>query len=514
MIDRLTGPLDDVARVLMQEAAVGIAILDRRGVIVRVNACLQLMVGDVSPGRLVATLFCASQECAVWGEIEPVLQGARPPGKFTARLATGSASAITAEVTAVVLREEDGRISGLALTLVDISAQVRLEAQRMQGQRLQAVGELAAGVAHDFNNLLTAIIGAADDVLARGMVDPDSIEDVRQIRSSADRGADLVRQVLDFGRPQAVQPRALGIDDAVRGLAALLRRLLGPDVVLELGLGAPGVAVRIDPSQLDQVLVNLTVNARNSMKAGGRLSVRTSLVVLEQGEAAIPPGPYAQLEVQDTGSGIPAAVLSRIFDRFFTTRPDQGGTGLGLSTVQGIIQRAGGVVTAESQEGHGTRFRIYFPPCEPLCPPALQRPAFVAEARKVGAVLLVDDDAALRHLASRALRTQGWTVLAADSGEAALALLQGAAAVGFLVSDASMPGMDGLALVCAARAVRPGLPAILMSGYSEGVVRGVREAEQVIFLAKPCTMQALVAAVEALASGAAEANRNETGPDR
>jgi two-component system cell cycle sensor histidine kinase/response regulator CckA len=529
LIDRLAGPLDDMLQALVQEAGTGLAILDHQGAILRVNPCLQQMVGegcDLSPGRRAMVIFCARQAGEVWGEIEPVLLGVRPPRKFIARLAGDGASQATAEVATVVLREADGPISGVVLTLVDISAQTRLEAQMMQSQKLQAVGEFAAGVAHDFNNLLTAVIGAADEVLARGPADPDTIDDLHQIRSSADRGADLVRQLLAFGRQQALQPRSVAVNDAVQSLTGLLRRLLGGRVSLELSLDSPGSMVRMDPTQLDQVLVNLAVNARDAMKAGGRLTLRTGQIALEQaliqGAETIPPGRYAVVAVEDTGIGIPADLLPRIFDPFFTTRRDQGGSGLGLFTVQGIIRRSGGFLTMESVEGQGTRFCIHLPRHEAgevLRPPDPDAPAALTAAGPCGrTVLLVDDDDGVRYLADRTLRKRGWTVLGADSGEAALALLHEdaarTAALSIIVTDAAMPGLDGLALVRAVRALRPGLPAILTSGYAEATIRGDRGAEGVQFLSKPYTQQAMMAAVEAWALPAGGSIRNETGPMR
>jgi two-component system, cell cycle sensor histidine kinase and response regulator CckA len=520
LVDRLAGPPDDMLQALVQEAGVGMAILDHQGAILRVNLCLQRMAGegcDLSPGRRATAIFCEQHADEVWAEIEPVLLDMRPPRKFVATL---GASQPTVEASSVVLREADGQISGVILTLVDISAQTQLEAQVRQSQKLQAVGELAAGVAHDFNNLLTAVIGAADEVLARGPADPDTIDDLHQIRSSADRGAALVRQLLTFGRQQALQPRVVAINDAVRSLAGLLRRLLGSTVALELNLHSPGLMVRMDPTQLDQVLVNLAVNARDAMKEGGRLTLNSGSITLDeahvQGGETIPPGGYVVVEVQDTGTGIPVELLPRIFDPFFTTRRDQGGSGLGLFTVQGIIRRSGGFLIVASEEGQGTRFRIYLPRYEAgesLCPPDV--PAAPIAADPGGrTVLLVDDEDGVRHMADRALRKRGWTVIAADSGEAALALLhEDAARVGSLsiiLSDAMMPGMDGLALVRAVRALRPGLPAILTSGYAETAIPGDRGTEGAYFLSKPYTLHAMMAMVEDCALQVDRPIRNET----
>ena len=210
----------------------------------------------------------------------------------------------------------------------DITAQRRLEAQLTQSQKLQAVGQLAGGIAHDFNNLLTAVMGAADDALARKLPDQETVEDLEQIRGSAERGAALVRQLLAFGRQQTLQPRPVSINASVESVSGLLRRLLGSTIRLELQLEQPGRTVRVDPTQLDQVLVNLAVNARDAMAEGGQLTLRTGSITLYRplvrGEETIPPGRYVMVEVQDTGVGIPPDVLPRIFDPFFTTRARAG----------------------------------------------------------------------------------------------------------------------------------------------------------------------------------------------
>ncbi|WP_158746007.1 PAS domain-containing hybrid sensor histidine kinase/response regulator [Acidisphaera sp. L21] len=526
LIDRLSGPLDDILQVLVQESSVGIAIVDRAGKLIRVNESLRRMVDrecDLSPGQPVQDMFCEQRRDEVWDELAPSLQGRRPPRSFISMLRGKSgASEQTVEVSTVALREADETVSGAVLQLTDISAQKRLEAQLAQSQKLQAVGQLAGGIAHDFNNLLTAIIGAADEALARGLPEQDTVEDLEQIRTSAGRGAALVRQLLAFGRQQTLQPRAVSINDAVENLTGLLRRLLGSTIRLELELEHPGRTVRVDPTQLDQVLVNLAVNARDAMTEGGQLTLRTGHITLYRalirGEETIPPGRYVMVEVQDTGVGIPPEVLPRIFDPFFTTRRERGGSGLGLSTVHGIIRQSDGFLAVDSLLGKGTRIRIYLPrhdgdamaiPRLPVGDAAAAPVSMVAEVPAIvepvvhsapggRTVLLVDDEDGVRRLAARALTKEGWTVLSAESGEAALALLaeqeEGARPV-VILSDVVMPGMDGPSLVRAVREQFPGLPAILASGYAEEAVRGDLAAEDIAFLPKPYTLKVMLAAV-------------------
>ena len=523
LIERLAGPLDDMLQVLVQESSVGIAIVDGGGKLIRVNDALQRMVDrecDLSSGEPVQGLFCQQRQEEVWDELAPALQGRRPARSFITMLrGKGGVSEQTVEVSVVALREADETVSGAVLQLTDISAQKRLEAQLAQSQKLQAVGQLAGGIAHDFNNLLTAIIGAADEALARGKTEADTIEDLEQISTRAGRGAARVRQLLAFGRQQTLQPRAVSINDAVENLTGLLRRLLGSTIKLELELEHPGRTVRVDPTQLDQVLVNLAVNARDAMSEGGQLTLRTGHITLYRalirGEETIPPGRYVMVEVQDTGTGIPPEVLPRIFDPFFTTRRERGGSGLGLSTVHGIIRQSDGFLAVDSLMGKGTRIRIYLPrhdgdamaiPRLPVVESGAAAPVQPEAAPKAvpvtspggRMVLLVDDEDGVRRLAARALTKEGWTVLSAESGEAALALLSeqvAGATLSAILSDVVMPGIDGPSLVRAVRALQPGLPAILASGYAEEAVRGDLAAEDIAFLPKPYTLKAMLAAV-------------------
>ena len=505
-------------QVLVEEAAVGIAIIDRHGRIVRVNEALRQMVDhacDVSAGSPARGIFCEERQHEVWQELGPALAGHRPPRAFVSMLrGKGGLAEHTVEISAVALREADESVSGAILQLNDITAQRRLEAQLTQSQKLQAVGQLAGGIAHDFNNLLTAVMGAAEDALTRKPDDAETVEDLQQIIGNAERGAALVRQLLAFGRQQTLQPRPVSINQAAVSISGLLRRLLGSTIRLELQLEQPGRAVRVDPTQLDQVLVNLAVNARDAMPEGGELTLRTGHITLYRalvrGEETIPPGRYVMVEVQDTGVGIPPEVLPRIFDPFFTTRRERGGSGLGLSTVHGIVRQSDGFLAVDSLVGKGTRVRIYLPRYDgdevtiPAISPEPAIPSLVEPRMEKGGaggrrpvVLLVDDEDGVRRLAARALTNAGWEVLSAESGEAALALLSERASAGIdaVVSDVVMPGMDGPALVRAVRERFAGVPAILASGYSQEAVRGDLAAEGITFIPKPYTLKALAAAV-------------------
>ncbi len=473
-------------RALLNDPAGCIALLDVQGRILRVGGGWSVLP---APGSGVGARLADPAP----GQLARALREGRD---LSLRTRVDGAPAVLSLTSLRV-----GRVAGV-LRLGNLAREHELEEALGQSQRLHVVGELAGGIAHDFNNLLTAILGAVDDLEARESFGPDR-EDLAQIRASAGRGAALVRQLLAFGQRQTLQPRVLVLDEAVEGAAQFLRRLLGTRIKLEMALNAPGRRVLMDATQFEQVLMNLAVNARNAMPDGGTLRIATNWrLVLDEDEAgceALPAGRYAVIEVSDTGVGIPADVLPRIFDPFFTTRREDGGTGLGLSMVQGIVRQSGGRLTVDSTLGQGTRFCITLPKHQgaaqaPARPPAVASAPAVARA---GCVLLVDDDDAIRRLAKRALGRAGWTVIEADGAEPALQ--RDLTGLDCVVSDVSMPGMDGPSLVRALRRQRGSLPALLMSGYADAEQRRALASEDITFLAKPFAMAELTGAVAKLA---------------
>jgi two-component system cell cycle sensor histidine kinase/response regulator CckA len=517
LIDRLSGPADPLTAALLDDAPTGVLVVDREGRLLRGNAALARMLGAGSGlagliGQPALALFAAADRAAVGEMLTRAMDGQADLGRLAASLPGGMVY-----LSPRSLREADGSVSGALISLADISGEKRLEAQLAHSHKLQAVGQLAGGIAHDFNNLLTAMIGAADEVLARGDVTEAVCDDVRQIRASAERGAALVRQLLAFGRRQTLQPRVLAINDAITEISSLLGRLLGSNVHLVLELETPGRMVRVDPTQLDQVLVNLAVNARDAMPQGGTLTLHTGHIrlfrPLTRGQEMIPPGRYVMIEVGDTGAGIPPEVLPRVFDPFFTTRRDRGGSGLGLSTVHGIVRQSDGFLAVESELGQGTRMRVYLPqhedadaapagrraapPPPPPAPPRDAGPAVPLPAT-LPVLLLVDDEMPVLRLADRALARRGWQVLSAGSAEQALALLDQPMLhrLAAVVSDVVMPGMDGPTLVRELRRTRPDLPAILASGYAHETLRAQLASEDMHFLSKPYTLQTLIGLVE------------------
>lgn len=364
------------------------------------------------------------------------------------------------------------------------------------GGSLARMEPMAGGIAHDFNNLLACILGAADAVLERelaGICDnSETLQDVREIRRCAQQGAALVRKLLNTGDKPL--PGVLAVNDVLIDIAGLVRRLFGQRIRLEQELWQPGQRILADSTQLDRVLLNLAMNARDAMPDGGVLTLRSAHVVLtgplEVATGTIPPGGYVTIEVQDSGAGIAPDVLPQIFEPLFTTRGDRGGNGLGLSTVRTIVGQCDGYVDVDTEPGRGTCMRIYLP----CWKGAVDRPEALSE------LLLVDDEDALRRVAARALTSAGWSVLEAASGEAALALLHArppGVPLTALVSDRLMPGMDGLTLVEEARRWlgQPDLPVVLMSGFADSPQRRGLNAATSVFLMKPFLLADLVAAV-------------------
>ncbi len=398
--------------------------------------------------------------------------------------------------------------------VIDTTDRRALQMQTAQAQKMQAMGQLAGGVAHDFNNLLTAMIGFCDLLLQRHGPGSASFTDIMQIKQNANRAANLVRQLLAFSRRQPLLPRFVRVPDALAELSHLLRRLLGETIALELIHGRDVGYVRVDPGQFDQVIINLAVNARDAMVGGGTLAIRTGAINLPEplkvGTETVAPGHYVTIEVADTGTGIAKEDLARIFEPFFTTKAGTAaaGTGLGLSTVYGIVRQTEGTVTVESRPGNGATFTIYLPrfddaqvraragaPAHGLAdPPEPRGKALPPAEGKV--VLIVEDEDAVRVFGSRALKAKGYSVLEASDGERAIALLADHPEVDVLVSDMVMPGMDGATLARLVRQTYPSIRVVLMSGYSEEIASDdLADSPDILFLAKPFSLDALGAKV-------------------
>jgi signal transduction histidine kinase/ActR/RegA family two-component response regulator len=378
------------------------------------------------------------------------------------------------------------------------------EEQLRQAQKIEAIGRLAGGVAHDFNNVLTAIMGYADLLLDDFRIDDPRRQDLTEIKKAAERAAGLTRQLLAFSRKQVLQPVLLDLNAIVGGIDKLVRRLIGDEIEFTLEEAADLGKVIADPGQIEQVLINLAVNARDAMPEGGRLTLRTRNVTMTPADAQrLPPlaaGEYVALEVADTGHGIPAEVAPHIFEPFFTTKPQGKGTGLGLATVYGIVKQSDGFIFVESVEQQGATFAIYLPRAAQPDASAMHS-AGDAPAHPV--VLLVEDEAAVRALAAGVLRRQGLTVLEAPTAKAALQLAENQNRIDLLLTDIVMPGGSGHELAQQLRRQRPGMKIVYMSGYSDEGVRQAAAAGGIPFVQKPFTTHALVKIVnEALTTSA------------
>jgi signal transduction histidine kinase/CheY-like chemotaxis protein len=388
--------------------------------------------------------------------------------------------------------------------LVDVTEQRTLEEQLLAAQRMEAVGRLAGGVAHDFNNLLTAILGYASIVDAELPPGDPLREDVTAITQAAGSASSLVRQLLAFSRRQMLRPEELDLTTVVDRVVPLLRRLAGERIAFraELAAGLPGV--RADPGQLEQVLVNLIVNARDAMPDGGSVTVETAEVQVDEGEArrhlGLRHGRYVALTVTDTGVGMDREVRERVFEPFFTTKEPGRGTGLGLATVYGIVKQSDGYIGVASEPGHGASFRVLLPALpvavEPA-PPALAAPPVAQPGTE--RVLLVEDEETVRLLAATVLRRLGYTVELAGTGADALRILERAdGAFDLLVSDIVMPELGGTELAAIVRERWPGVGIVLMSGYAPEVVGREGPVVEDAFLAKPFAPQTLGSTVRAV----------------
>jgi len=495
---------------LFNSAPVGLVELDSQGVIVNSNpAFITLSQGKVRGARLTDLVLDADRETlrraveqslagkAEVGPIDVIFSGEKQhTGElFLHRLSAG----------------EDGE-PGVFIFAMDTTKHSTLEVQLAQSLKMQAVGQLAGGVAHDFNNMLTAIIGFSDLLLAKHRPTDPAFADIMNIKQSANRATNLVRQLLAFSRQQTLRPEVLSLTDVLADLGEMLGRLLGEKVALRVVHGRDLGLVRADLHQFDQVIINLAVNARDAMPNGGTLSIRTTNVSLEESRKiaphVMPPGEYVLCEVADTGMGMPPEVLAKIYEPFFSTKEVGKGTGLGLSTVYGIVKQTGGFIFCDSEVGKGTSFRIYLPrhfekKVAGAQPRDTKKETRSGDLTGTGTILLVEDEDAVRSFASRALQSRGYRVVEADSGERALEIIESRASeIDLVLSDVVMPQMDGPTLLKELRKRGVNTKVVFISGYAEDAFRKNLEGQhEFAFLPKPFTLKQLAEAVkEAMAA--------------
>jgi two-component system cell cycle sensor histidine kinase/response regulator CckA len=500
-----------------------IATIDKQGGIVRTNALFarlfQSVLRNEGEDRSIRAVAAERDRSALETAVHQAAEGRGDIAPVDAALAGEGERFGRFYVTAV---EEEERDQEAAIVYaLETTAQRELENKVTQTQKMELVGQLAGGIAHDFNNVLSAIMMATDFLLnAHKPTDP-SFSDIMQIKQNANRAASLVRHLLAFSRKQTLRPQVLDLGEVLTDLTMLLRRLIGEKVTLDVVHGRDLWPVKVDISQLEQVIVNLAVNARDAMPEGGKLSLRTTNVTAKESERfhakGMPAADYVLVEAADTGTGIPAAIIDKIFEPFFSTKEIGKGTGLGLSTVYGIVKQTGGFIYVDSVERKGTTFRIFLPrhvaaahetpAAEPDAAPAIAGAlaaadqvlkAASADLTGQGTILLVEDEEGLRALNARGLTSRGYTVLEAGNGVEAIDVLEKTSGrVDLVVSDVVMPEMDGPTLLKELRSRDPALKIIFVSGYAEDAFqKHLPEPGQYAFLPKPFTLKQLVAAVK------------------
>jgi hypothetical protein len=490
---------------LVQRAPLGIYRSTPTGRFLSANAALARILGYDSPDQLL-TLDMARDVYADPDErrrlVEQDTYTDKVYDELEATWKKKDGSRIRVQLSVRASRDNDGRVAFYEAFVRDITTQRLLEAQLAQAQKMEAIGRLAGGVAHDFNNLLTVILSYSDLLLEDLPKDSSTRDDIGQIRKAAQGASELTRQLLAFSRQQVLEPKVVDLNTAVTGIERLLGRVLREDIQLRCTLAADAGTVRVDPGQLEQVIMNLAVNARDAMPNGGRLTVETANVELDEAYMQAHPlaaaGQYVMLAVTDTGMGMDAATQARIFEPFFTTKEAGKGTGLGLATVQGIVQQSGGFIWVYSEPNHGTCFKIYLPRVDE--PPSAAASVVAESARGTETVFVVEDVAAVRAVTRKMLERYGYRVLEAADDEAA-----GRVAAGFpehihlLLTDVVMPNVNGRDLAASFAKVRPNTKVLFMSGYTDdAIVRHGILQEGIAYVQKPFTPESLARKVRAV----------------
>ncbi|MBW8784471.1 MAG: response regulator [Novosphingobium sp.] len=494
---------------LLAPLPLGLAMTDRDGRMLFANAAFMRAAGRESepPPTYPTDLVVKEDKAALSDAIRRFGQGPANAGDLAVRLRDQPDEPVSLSLAGVRGLGE----AAVLLGLTDSTVETRLKRQVAQATKMQAVGQLAGGVAHDFNNVLTAIIGTCDLMLLRHTPGDSDYDDIQQIRANSNRAASLTRQLLAFSRQQTLRPEVLQLPDVVADVSQMLKRLLGERIQLVVHHDRDLGPVRADPSQLEQVIVNLAVNARDAIQArgeSGKLTIATRKItaadVRNMRSEIIPQGDYTALVVQDTGTGIPPEHLGKIFEPFFTTKEQGKGTGLGLSTVYGIVKQSGGFIFADSEPGKGTKFTVYLPvhhggPGD-AAPASPRREEPAQQWGGGGRILLVEDEDPVRMVAERALTRAGYTVTSARDGEEGLDKMRAALGEkdgGFdlVVSDVVMPSMDGPTMARAIRGLAPELPVLFMSGYAEEQLRREIDLPKMHFIAKPFSVQQIAGKV-------------------
>ena len=490
-------------RTMIESAAIGVALVNETGRILEVNPALSTMLGynrDAIMADGIGELVRTADGNAPWSAYRAIVRGEREEVIEEVRCRAVNGPLLWGRAVASAVRDRSGALQFAIVMIENITERKELEERFLQSQKLEAVGRLAGGIAHDFNNLLTTINGLSA-LLLEEMPGRDALRaDVEEIRAAGERAATLTAQLLAFSRKQVVQPEVLDLNAAIHDLAAMLRRMIGEDIALDLELADKLPAIKADRGHITQIVMNLAVNARDAMPRGGKLRVCTSVVALDDTRVArlgtASPGDHVRMTVEDNGHGMDESTMRRIFEPFFTTKAIGKGTGLGLATVYGIVKQAGGGIDVHSQPGRGSTFTIFLPVSAAYTAPPRTAPASAAPGGGE-TILVVEDEDAVRSLVARVLRTRGYRVLEAASGTIALEVVDAhIGSIDLILTDVIMPGMSGPDLVRRLIAERPTLRVIYMSGYTQDEVlhHGVRQ-DAASFLEKPMTPGGLAARV-------------------
>ena len=507
--EKFSGPHDtEMLAQFMSLAPIGIADVDGNGLIQSANSIFLSYSPTVKRGASLEAMVAESDRSELRNALEKLRGGSGEP--VIVEATTLAEKPRLVQFTLAKLRGREGELTVFA---VDRTESKTLEVQLAQSQKMQAVGQLASGIAHDFNNVLTPIIGFADLLLAKMRPTDPAFADIMNIKQNANRAANLVRQLLAFSRKQTLQPKVHSLTDAMSDLGNLLGRVLGEKVELKISHSRDLGLVLVDIHQFEQVIINLAVNARDAMPKGGTLFVTTKNISVEESKSIVrdpmPEGEYVACEVSDTGSGISPEIVNKIWEPFFSTKEVGKGTGLGLSTVYGIVKQTGGFIFCDSEIGKGTTFSIYLPRHYPK--PVDPATIIAKEAAKPkradhtgqGRILLVEDEDAVRAFAIRALSSRGYTVVEADSGESALAVMEEQTEpFDLILSDVVMPEMDGPTMLRELRKRGVKTRVIFVSGYAEDAFEKNLEGQtDFAFLPKPFSLKQLVEKVKEVMEG-------------
>ncbi len=488
----------------IEQIAEAVMITDTDGTILYVNPAFEQVSGygrGEAIGRNPRILKSEKQDDTFYEQLWQALAAGNVwEGRLVNRRKDGTL--YTGDIIITPVRDQQGEIVNYVATQHDVSREIQLEQQFQQSQKMEALGRLAGGIAHDFNNLLT-IIHLSTRLLER-QVQPNTTlwKHIQRIEETGERAANLTKQLLSFSRREIIESQIVNLNDLVSELGGMLQRVIGEDIELVTLLGENLWSLRTDPSQLEQVIVNLAVNARDAMPEGGTLTIETANVILDPLYAArhvdARTGEHVMLAVSDNGVGIPDDVKPHLFEPFFTTKEREQGTGLGLSTVFGIVRQGDGHIRVISEEGEGARFEIYIPSTQERRPEEVSRATPLSEGEGTGTILLVEDEDGVRELTARTLILQGYQVLVAGNGQEALQVSKGfEGRINLLLTDVVMPLMDGRALVKQLQPQRPDMRVLYMSGYADRpLVRQFMSDPRIAFLAKPFTMEALIAKVQ------------------